>query len=123
VRASPAVNRSGVPIFKRVMVGVCVTSYGSRRQMVGKAIKAARDPKTRAEIEPLFVSERVPPFCLASGIEWQRAGVTGKTVTAMVVKGTIERTVPVPFQRHCLINRLLTKFLTSGCYPTVLGQF
>jgi hypothetical protein len=30
-------------------------------------------------------------FCIASGTDWQKAGVTGETVTVMVVKGLVER--------------------------------
>jgi putative ABC transport system substrate-binding protein len=30
-------------------------------------------------------------FCIAPGTEWARAGITGATATAMVVKGLIER--------------------------------
>jgi hypothetical protein len=30
-------------------------------------------------------------FCLASGTEWAEAGVTGKTETAMVVRGLVDR--------------------------------
>jgi hypothetical protein len=39
----------------------------------------------------LTVPERVLLFCIASGTEWARAGVTGATATAMVVRGLIER--------------------------------
>jgi hypothetical protein len=39
----------------------------------------------------LGVPERVLLFCVASGTEWARAGVSGATATAMVVKGLIER--------------------------------
>jgi hypothetical protein len=39
----------------------------------------------------LSVAERVLLFCVASGTEWARAGVTGATATAMVVRGLIER--------------------------------
>jgi hypothetical protein len=39
----------------------------------------------------LSVPERVLLFCVASGTEWSRAGVTGAAATAMVVKGLIER--------------------------------
>jgi hypothetical protein len=39
----------------------------------------------------LSVRERVLLFCAASGTDWVHAGVTGETVTAMVVKGLIER--------------------------------
>jgi len=35
--------------------------------------------------------ERMLLFCVASGTDWQRAGITGETVTALVVKGLIER--------------------------------
>jgi hypothetical protein len=39
----------------------------------------------------LSVRERVLLFCAASGTDWQHAGITGESVTAMVVKGLIER--------------------------------
>ena len=47
----------------------------------------ARDPKARADIAALSVSERVLLFCLASGTAWQKAGVTEKTPLAMVIEG------------------------------------
>jgi hypothetical protein len=39
----------------------------------------------------LTVPERVLLFCVASGTEWQKAGITGATVTAMVVKGLVDK--------------------------------
>jgi hypothetical protein len=39
----------------------------------------------------LAVRERVLLFCAASGTDWLHAGVTGETVTAVVVKGLVER--------------------------------
>jgi hypothetical protein len=33
----------------------------------------------------LSVPKRILLFCVASGTEWERAGVTGATVTAMIV--------------------------------------
>jgi hypothetical protein len=39
----------------------------------------------------LTVPERVLLFCVASGTEWARAGITGATATAMVVRGLVER--------------------------------
>jgi hypothetical protein len=39
----------------------------------------------------LSTPERILLFCLASGTEWAEAGVTGKTETAMVVRGLIHR--------------------------------
>jgi hypothetical protein len=39
----------------------------------------------------LSTPERILLFCLASGTEWAEAGVTGATVTAMVVRGLVNR--------------------------------
>jgi hypothetical protein len=39
----------------------------------------------------LTVRERVLLFCAASGTDWQHAGIPGETVTAMMVKGFINR--------------------------------
>jgi hypothetical protein len=39
---------------------------------------------TRVTIRPFLV-------CVASATEWERAGIVGTTVTAMLVKGLIER--------------------------------
>jgi hypothetical protein len=39
----------------------------------------------------LAVSERVLLFCVASGTDWERAGITGPMVTAMIVRGLIQR--------------------------------
>jgi len=37
------------------------------------------------------VRERMLLFCIGSGSDWQPAGVTGETVTALVVKGLLVR--------------------------------
>ncbi|HKD26252.1 MAG TPA: hypothetical protein VKC66_10145 [Xanthobacteraceae bacterium] len=39
----------------------------------------------------LGVRERVLLFCVASGTDWQRAGVTGETVTVLIVRGLLVR--------------------------------
>jgi hypothetical protein len=39
----------------------------------------------------LSTPERILLFCVASGTEWEWAGVTGATVTVLVVRGLIER--------------------------------
>jgi hypothetical protein len=39
----------------------------------------------------LSVAERILLFCVASGTEWEWAGVTGATVAVLVVRGLIER--------------------------------
>ncbi len=39
----------------------------------------------------LSTPQRILLFCIASGTEWAEAGVTGATVTAMVVRGLVDR--------------------------------
>ena len=41
----------------------------------------------------LGVRERMLLFCVGSGTDWQRADVTGETITALVVRGLIARDV------------------------------
>jgi hypothetical protein len=60
---------------------------------VARIKEPTEPPKRDAAIgaAELTVPERVLLFCVASGTDWARAGVTGATATAMVVKGPIER--------------------------------
>jgi hypothetical protein len=51
----------------------------------------AKPPKTTPDTTALGVRERMLLFCVASGTDWQRAGVTGETVTALIVRGLIVR--------------------------------
>jgi hypothetical protein len=46
---------------------------------------------TASHVPDLTVRERVLLFCAASNTDWEHAGIPGETVTAMVVKGLIER--------------------------------
>jgi hypothetical protein len=39
----------------------------------------------------LTVRERILLFCVASGTDWQRAGIPGETVVNMTVKGLVVR--------------------------------
>jgi hypothetical protein len=39
----------------------------------------------------LSTPERILLFCIASGTEWAEAGITGRTDTAMVVRGLVDR--------------------------------
>jgi hypothetical protein len=39
----------------------------------------------------LSMSERILLFCIDSGTEWAQAGVTGTTVTAMVIRDLVDR--------------------------------
>jgi hypothetical protein len=46
---------------------------------------------TTPDTTALGVRERMLLFCVASGTDWQRAGVTGETVTALIVRGFLVR--------------------------------
>src|SRR5271170_4712000 len=48
-------------------------------------------PLARTLPADLSVPERILLFSVASSTEWERAGITGATVTAMIVRGLIER--------------------------------
>jgi hypothetical protein len=39
----------------------------------------------------LSIPERLLLFCIASRTEWERAGITGATVTVAVIRGLIQR--------------------------------
>ena len=42
-------------------------------------------------IAKLSVPKRVLLFCVASGTEWERAGITGAVITFMIVRGLVQR--------------------------------
>jgi hypothetical protein len=46
-----------------------------------------------AQAQALSISARLLLFCVATRIEWERAGITRTTVTTLVVRGLIERDV------------------------------
>jgi hypothetical protein len=51
-----------------------------------------RPAKPTADAAPaLNIPERLLLFCVASGTDWEHAGITGAPVTAMMVRGMIER--------------------------------
>ena len=51
-----------------------------------------RPAKPTADAAPaLSIPERVLLFCVASDTDWEHAGITGTTVTAMIVRGLIQR--------------------------------
>jgi hypothetical protein len=58
----------------------------------GSAIRSMAKPSTpEAVAAGLSTRERILLFCVASSTDWQRAGVLGETVTAVIVKGLIIR--------------------------------
>jgi hypothetical protein len=51
-----------------------------------------RPAKLTADAAPeLSVPERVLLFCVASDTDWERAGITGARVRAMIVRGLVQR--------------------------------
>ena len=46
---------------------------------------------TAAATPALSIPERVLLFCVASDTDWEHAGITGTTLTAMIVRGLIQR--------------------------------
>ena len=62
----------------------------------------------------LRVPERVMLFCLASGTDWERAGVTHATAQQMLVRGLIDRD-PGP-------ARFKLSRLAATCSPRCSGR-
>jgi hypothetical protein len=58
-----------------------------------RALSAGMSKRLDAIDAELSIPERILLFCVASRTEWDRAGVTGATVTVLVVRGLIERDV------------------------------
>jgi hypothetical protein len=56
-----------------------------------RALSAGMSKRLDAVRTELSIPERILLFCVASGTEWESAGVTGATVTVLVVGGMIER--------------------------------
>jgi hypothetical protein len=48
-------------------------------------------PTAEVQAAALSVPERLLLFCVASGTDWERAGITGAMVTTMMIKGLIGR--------------------------------
>jgi hypothetical protein len=64
----------------------------SRMQLHGWEFDGSEATSKLKQPDAAFdAGERVLLFCAASGTDWQHAGITGENVTAMVIKGVIER--------------------------------
>jgi hypothetical protein len=69
-----------------------VQTSASARDVIRSAGMSKRPAKARADAAPaLSIPERILLFCVASGTDWEHAGVTGATVTATIVRGLIQR--------------------------------
>ena len=64
--------------------------------------------------DALTVPERVLLFCVGSGTDWQKAGITSTTLTAMVVKGLVDRDavgkITLTEQGRAALGALLPEF-------------
>jgi hypothetical protein len=47
--------------------------------------------RPRPDVNALTTRERILLFCIASGTNWQRAGITSEVVTALIVRGLLVR--------------------------------
>jgi hypothetical protein len=43
------------------------------------------------DVNALTTRQRILLFCIASGTNWQRAGITSEVVTALIVRGLLIR--------------------------------
>jgi hypothetical protein len=69
-----------------------VWASASARDVIMSGIKNKPPAKAAAHTTPaLTIPERILLFCIASGTDWERAGITGSTVTNMIVRGLIRR--------------------------------
>jgi hypothetical protein len=64
----------------------------------------------------LSVPERMLLFCIASDMDWQKAGITGATITAMVVKGLIDQDAAGRLTLAEHGRAALASLLNSGCH-------
>jgi hypothetical protein len=71
------------------------------------------DPQAQAAA--LSLAEKILIFCIASKTEWERAGITGTTIIAMMVKELIEHDasgeLALTKQGHAVLAALL---MTEG---------
>jgi hypothetical protein len=60
-------------------------------EVAGEVDLMAKRPVPQAIAAELSVMERVFLFCIASGTDWSRAGVTQATAQHMLVRGLVDR--------------------------------
>jgi hypothetical protein len=82
-------------------------------------VMSKRPAKAAAHAAPaLTISERILLFCVASGTDWEHGGITGATVTTMVVRGLIERDagnrLTLTDQGRAAFDALLAKEVERG---------
>jgi hypothetical protein len=81
-----------MPIDIPRTTNVNVSPLGMNGARVNNVLLSKRPAKPMADAAPaLSIPERVLLFCVASDTDWEHAGITGTTVTAMIVRGLIQR--------------------------------
>jgi hypothetical protein len=77
---------------RRQATGRAGSTFPSIRAVLSSNDMSKRPAKSNADAFPaLSIRERLLLFCVASDTDWEHAGIAGVTVTAMVVRGMIER--------------------------------
>ena len=63
----------------------------SAHDVIISGVMSKRPAKASHTRPSATIPERILLFCVASDTDWEHAGITGATVTAMVIRGLIER--------------------------------
>jgi hypothetical protein len=78
----------------------------------------AKPPTREAIAEGLSVPERVMLFCVGSGTDWQKAGVTHATAQHMMIRSLIERQAAGSFvltdHGRAVLEALMMRAATRG---------
>jgi hypothetical protein len=91
--SSRKASRSGVPpphLLLSCDLAV-LWRWGRMSDRTSRATIAEMKDASNIIAADLSTPERILLFCVASGTQWAQAGVTGATVTAMVVRGLVDR--------------------------------
>jgi hypothetical protein len=83
--------RMGFGLPRRLGEGIATGFRFCPGRAVGDMSKRPAKAQPDNTAPTLSISERILLFCVASGTDWERAGVTGATITAMVIRDLIER--------------------------------
>jgi hypothetical protein len=87
VGLAPAETEAEPPAVTRAWQGLL-------RLLPPAVVMSKRPAKAQAKTDAapaLTIPERILLFCVASDTDWEHAGITGATVTTMVIRGLIGR--------------------------------
>ena len=87
---SELIRMRGLPFGARLGAAALREVSTNWFYLSGRPTGSPRSPRqTRPQL--LSIPERVLLFCVASDTDWEHAGITGTTLTAMIVRGLIQR--------------------------------